>query len=57
MPCLWPSPERGRIIAASPGSARWIAMPVGTSTVWPGASTSGASTQARRSSPAEPLVA
>ena len=31
MPCLWPRPERGRIIAARPGSAMWIARPVGIS--------------------------
>ena len=33
MPCLWPSPERGRIIAARPGSPMWIARPVGISSV------------------------
>ena len=31
MPCLWPSPERGRITAASSGSSTWIASPVGMS--------------------------
>ena len=31
-------PERGRITAASPGSATWIATPVGTSSTCPGAS-------------------
>jgi hypothetical protein len=45
------------IIAASPGSSRWIASPVGMSDVAPGASVMGASMQARRSSPAEPAVA
>src|SRR5262252_8072520 len=57
MPCLWPSPERGRTTAASPGSPRWIAMPLGTSSDAPGASVSGWSRQARRSSPAAPAVA
>ena len=36
MPCLWPSPERGRITAARPGSAMWIETPVGTSSVCAG---------------------
>ena len=36
MPCLWPRPERGRIIAARPGSAMWIARPVGISCASPG---------------------
>ena len=36
MPCLWPRPERGRITAASPGSSRWIASPVGISSALPG---------------------
>src|SRR5690554_6707071 len=57
MPCLWPSPERGSTIAARPGSARWIARPLGTSAVSPGCRVSGASTQALRSSPAAPGVA
>src|SRR5690606_15944502 len=57
MPCLWPRPERGRSIAASPGSPMWIAMPVGTRWVSPGASVTGPSRQARRSMPAEPSVA
>src|SRR5437868_5733449 len=57
MPCLCPSPERGRTTAASPGSARWIAMPLGTSSAAPGASVSGASMQARRSRPAAPALA
>ena len=43
--------------AASPGSAMWIARPVGISAVWSGASSTGASRQARRSSPALPGVA
>ena len=36
MPCLCPSPERGRITAARPGSPIWIEMPVGTRSVSPG---------------------
>src|SRR5437879_3840699 len=28
MPCLCPRPERGSTTAASPGSARWMAMPL-----------------------------
>ena len=43
-------PERGRIIAARPGSPIWIDSPVGISSACPGASTSGTSGQARRSS-------
>src|SRR6202020_146149 len=57
MPCLWPSPERGRTSAASPGSSMWMASPVGSNWVCPGASVTGASMQARRSMPAEPSVA
>src|SRR5262245_17353875 len=57
MPCLCPSPERGSTTAARPGSARWMAMPLGTSSEAPGASVSGASMQARRSRPAAPAVA
>ena len=29
MPCLWPSPERGRMTAAKPGSSTQIDRPVG----------------------------
>src|ERR1700674_1348207 len=57
MPCLWPRPERGMTIAASPGSSRWIASPEGTSAESPGRRVSGSSMHARRSSPAEPCVA
>ena len=49
--------ERGRITAAKAGSAIWIAIPVGISSVFPGARSSGASSMARRSMPAEPSVA
>src|SRR5579862_5891063 len=56
MPCLAPNPERGRTIAAKPGSPMWMAMPEGTSWLSPGWSVSGASRQARRSSPAAPGV-
>ena len=45
------------ITAASDGSAMWIAMPVGISSVWPGAISSGSCSMARRSMPAEPGVA
>ena len=48
---------RGSTIAASPGSSRWIAMPLGTSSVSPGRNTVVVSMQARRSRPAEPGVA
>jgi hypothetical protein len=40
-----------------PGSAMWIAMPVGTSSTCPGTKVSVASMHARRSSPADPGVA
>src|SRR5437660_484127 len=57
MPCLWPNPERGMITAASPGSPRWIANPVGRSAASPGFNVSGSSRHALRSSPADPAVA
>src|SRR5258706_5586395 len=57
MPCLAPRPERGRTRAAKPASAMWMAMPEGTSWLSPGLSSSGASRQARRSSPADPGLA
>src|SRR5712692_8295841 len=47
MPCLWPRPERGSTNAASPGSARLMAMPLGTSSAAPGASVIGEWMQAR----------
>src|SRR3970282_192319 len=44
------------MIAANPASPMWIAMPEGTSWLSPGLRVSGASRQARRSSPAAPGV-
>ena len=41
MPCLWPRPERGMMMAASAGSPRWIARPVGTSARVAGAKRDG----------------
>src|SRR5699024_10519514 len=49
--------ERGRMMPARFGSATYTASPVGSSSQSPGASVSGASTMARKSTPAEPLVA
>ena len=40
-----------------PGSPMWIAIPVGMSSLSPGPRSSGSSSMARRSSPAEPSVA
>src|SRR5271163_4220643 len=57
MPLLWPRPERGIRTAASVGSAMKIETPVGINSAAPGARISGASTQARKSMPAEPAVA
>ena len=41
MPWRCPRPERGRTNAAIPGSAMWIAMPVGINSLAPGARSSG----------------
>ena len=53
----WPSPERGSTSAASPGSATWIASPVGISSTSPGASVASSARHALRSIPAAPSVA
>jgi len=45
------------MIAARPGSPRWIAMPEGMSAESPGRRVTGSSMHARRSSPADPAVA
>ena len=55
--CLCPSPERGSTTAQRPGSSMWSAIPLGIKCVAPGSQRSGALRQARRSMPADPLLA
>ena len=57
IPCLWPSPDRGRTIAHRPGSPIWMAMPLGMRAEAPASRRSGASIIARRSMPADAIVA